>query len=610
MKKLYALALCLVWCALALQGAEIQFTLVVPDARSVVVTREDVDGSLLHTYSISDGANVLTAEENSQVVIRPTAGYVLINVQEASEGFPRNPYGGAVSLYIASYCRGAVYTVNCKEAADLRTSEFTLVTDNAANLSIYFTATGYEPALADGTNVVKFSAQYESQMSFRTKDGSPIYKVIQNGQTIGAGIAYLSVSPNDRIEILVDFPDVDVPVSFSFTKAGTEDFLTSVVAGGVTYAADQILSSGLTVRSGTEVIINADTEHFIAEEVVINGTFQSHVFFPMSVIISDATEIVFDVTRKEPFTKRIMVSGAGMFKFFSITDQANPFTLVDGLNELTLDADDTHMGLSVDPGCVLTRLTDGDNDLLPAFEEYGTSFYIDTESVLYISAEKINMEKTMVVYADDPASASYYFSFINSRRESYDIAPGYNVIHFNEDYVPFEAGWAGENVCYNAYLNDNKVPGLFGDLPPYEFPVVEDGDVIKLYLASNPEFIDLTVTVDDGVDVSLTRDIIVPLSAGTVRVLPGTVVGVSSRSGCVVRVGDSDGVEVGAGLREFTIDGAATLTVTGGSGVADIAADARPAGIIYSLQGIAVGTDTSSLPAGIYIREGRKFIVR
>ena len=61
----------------------------------------------------------------------------------------------------------------------------------------------------------------------------------------------------------------------------------------------------------------------------------------------------------------------------------------------------------------------------------------------------------------------------------------------------------------------------------------------------------------------------------------------------------------------FAFDGGETsgiITIDGGSSSASSASSSSSSSLIYNLQGVCVGNDINTLPAGLYVRGGKKMV--
>lgn len=169
-----------------------------------------------------------------------------------------------------------------------------------------------------------------------------------------------------------------------------------------------------------------------------------------------------------------------------------------------------------------------------------------------------------------------------------------------------------------AYKNNETFSGVYGGAS-YELSLT-DGDVIKIFLASNPEMLEAELTAGDGVDaskVAVTMDRIVTVTdwAGKHNTLPGTEISIKPADDydiCVAVDGenvtaDADGAFTVIVSKNTTI--AVSLPVETGINAVD--AEKLDNAGVYNMQGVRVGNaDMKQLPAGVYIINGKKVVKR
>lgn len=237
---------------------------------------------------------------------------------------------------------------------------------------------------------------------------------------------------------------------------------------------------------------------------------------------------------------------------------------------------------------------------------------------IVVKSGSIERNSKAVVYIDSKEAAAQYFSFQHSDRSSIDIATGYNEISFYDGDNPFGLSWYGAEYA-NVYKNNEAIKPMYEGSTTYELNLT-DGDVVKIFLASNPEMLEAELTAADNVDaskVAVTMDRISSVTewAGKHNVLPGTEISIKPAEGYEISVA-VDGENVNAGE-----DGAFTVVVSKnttvavslkGTGISSINAEKAAGNHIYNIQGVHVAdnADMKQLPAGIYIINGKKVVKR
>lgn len=197
------------------------------------------------------------------------------------------------------------------------------------------------------------------------------------------------------------------------------------------------------------------------------------------------------------------------------------------------------------------------------------------------------------------------------------LQTGYSLIPFYDGYTSFGLGWyTNNNVVGKVYLNGTEQEAMWGQ---YTFSPLNDGDVVKVFLSNEPEECHVSFTVDEGLDATVVRDII--SNVGNWRegftTFAGTQVNIAPVQGVGLAV-KVNGVEVpednDAGSHQFVVVEPRTevaISKAGTDGIATVGAENADAPV-YNLQGVKVGSskDLNRLPAGIYIVNGRKLIVK
>ena len=147
---------------------------------------------------------------------------------------------------------------------------------------------------------------------------------------------------------------------------------------------------------------------------------------------------------------------------------------------------------------------------------------------------------------------------------------------------------------------------------------VEDKNVIKAFIATEPVECNVTFNAPEGLEATVTYDRVKTLDklADGLACFKGTEVAIEGADDLTVKVGETELEKNNDGKFVFTVaDPATTVTLADkSSGVENVVmtteADANAA--VYTLMGVRVGTraDLNTLPAGIYVLNGQKVIVK
>lgn len=170
------------------------------------------------------------------------------------------------------------------------------------------------------------------------------------------------------------------------------------------------------------------------------------------------------------------------------------------------------------------------------------------------------------------------------------------------------------------YHNGNEVTPSGFSAKSYEMTLA-DGDVVKIFAGatSEPEKHAITFGGPALADVNVVADKITPVSDfdAPMSVMTGTHIDITPAQGKTVTVkADNEPVAAGIdGVYRIVADADKHITVDSTSGISEIDAAETETGNVYNIAGICVlrnadAAAISSLPAGIYIFNGRKIAIK
>ena len=138
--------------------------------------------------------------------------------------------------------------------------------------------------------------------------------------------------------------------------------------------------------------------------------------------------------------------------------------------------------------------------------------------------------------------------------------------------------------------------------------------MVKVFLKEVPVRCNVSFEAAAGCEAVVTRDLIVPVTdfAAGFECFAGTEVSVAA-DGETVKVNDEAVAPDAEGVCTFTVAADTKVSIGDSSGIGDIALDNESADdAVYNLQGVKVGSrgDINSLPAGLYISNGKKVVVK
>ncbi|MGM9871919.1 MAG: hypothetical protein ACI30X_00460 [Muribaculaceae bacterium] len=148
------------------------------------------------------------------------------------------------------------------------------------------------------------------------------------------------------------------------------------------------------------------------------------------------------------------------------------------------------------------------------------------------------------------------------------------------------------------------------------FPfTVKENDVVKVFLAGEPTECSVNFSGSGLASAGIIADKVVNVETSSAfACFNGTEMIITPNDGAAIEVGVNDAIiDANAeGKFVFVVNEPTTNVVVNlkGSGITSAINDAADNAEIYNLQGIRVSNDVNTLPAGVYIRGGKKILVR
>ena len=243
-------------------------------------------------------------------------------------------------------------------------------------------------------------------------------------------------------------------------------------------------------------------------------------------------------------------------------------------------------------------------------DNYGTESItirnLNENDQVVITTKEIVRDNTATIWVDDTNAAQYeYQVYRYSDHASVNLISGEEVtVNFNDEDNPYYFAFYVPTCCV-IYQNGFKIEPQYEGSTSY-YITLEDGDKIRVYLASEPEESMVTFEMNDfsgdNVTVIVDGKDYANWEAGF-TVLKGTKISVT---GAQVIVND---VTVdGVGTYTFTADEAEIKVVLSdlATGVENVKAESTVEDVVYDLMGRKVENPAQ----GIYVKNGKKFIVR
>ena len=191
------------------------------------------------------------------------------------------------------------------------------------------------------------------------------------------------------------------------------------------------------------------------------------------------------------------------------------------------------------------------------------------------------------------------------------IVNGYNILTPKSFDNKHRFAFYGNELTAYVYKNGEQQTGQYGSTSNYVFDVAEN-DVVKVFLAAEPTNCSVNFSGSGLASAGVIADKVVNVDTSSAfSCFSGTEM-IISGDNTEVFVNEAPVVADAEGKFVFVVNEATTNVVVNlkGSGIFSAINDAADNAEIYNLQGIRVSNDVNTLPAGVYIRGGKKILVR
>lgn len=643
MKKLYSLFILLFVTAigLPLRASECSVVLNVDNPDHLVAT---FDGTPL---DLIVGSNEIKFEgdgymKSYKLQVKTVSDDVVMNVVSETEGINpgRVERGVLWEKWFYEENDGNEFSVHTTDMSPLRTATCTINVLDAGG-GIAASRGGHAFALAEGMNEVRFDPNTETNFVFTLSSWVSCHTFTVNGEDVEKQTYEYEVTlaDGDDVVIAVYDPVNTVPVSITVNPEG----LGAIRSVDINHVRYDNWQEGFTVKVGERVSVTCDTEEYNVKSLILNGVAQEYRNYVS--IVAESDPIVIDIVAAPwgnlHFTVNTNIPEAvKMYYIESIinedgdpdTKESERYALVKGENLLEMPERNARLVIVPRYGYE-TTYTYGDGT--PVAIEDNTVQNVYDGMVLNLDSRELEYDSKFAVFAygeygkneitTPGATPTVDFDFAcYAHAWSEDWADieqgGYTIIptissHDIQWLIAFEGCHKG---ALEIYLNDQSLTArkeidTWGDwFETYFKPA--DGDVFRFYPTGTPARYDISFEIAlDAAATEVVADHVKPLSdfESPYRAFEGQQFVVRPAEGAVVRV-DGNVIEPDA-AGNVTVEALNDCTVAVGapSGIEDIVAGGSGASAdVYNLQGMRLGDSLDNLPAGIYIRGGKKIIVK
>ena len=631
MKKIYSFfAVALIALFSFSANATISITVNLDNADAVTVTTSGANyGDPEVEVPVETGDNVFTSEDDTAYIrynIIPKDGYAITSIVDENGTALSGFYGGTAYVYLYSYYSGKHWYVSTMNLEEARTASFTMTVDDPTLVTATLSGTKSRLDVQEGTVTYKFAPDVENVLTLFSQGDKNIYSITKNDEPITVDSYSVQIPLEDDCNIVVQtqWPDIPCSVSLQYDHEATPDLITGVAVNNENV---DLVDDSFSCQLGDEVAVYMNSNDYNVTGIKINGEEQNMSYFYGNLYFTvSQEENVVEITAA-PYGTITAIVNVTCKDAFSVYKQyqspENLVEIVEGENIIELSQKNNSISYSVNPGYELVSATKTEGDLDPIDISNSPYIYDITDGmVINLVGQAEVLDSHAVIWVDDMSAANYYFSFENAKRFNYatSMENGYTEFDFSENsYNPFGLGWAGDNIQKFVFLNGeaknpNYEGGSFWNL------TIADGDVVKAFVAAEPVNCTVSIDAEEGVATEVTVDRISPVTDWSegISCFNGTEVAIAASledpdKTVVVTLNDESLVAGEDGKYVFVVENvtnSVSITTTT-SGVKSMISD-KTVSPVFNLQGIRVANsdDLNNLPAGVYVVDGKKVVVK
>jgi|GEM_PF-2653677 len=549
----------------------------------------------------------------------------------------------SVKLFPTDSWKGRVYKLDMISLDDLRPNTFTVNVTGSSSVILARRADNSAIDLETGANTVRF-ADEEMPLRF-SYAGSviPLYSVKHNGTPVECkedNVYEVTVAQDDVVDVQGEWPEgnTSVVITYPETAAGV---VSGISYGSWPNAVDITgIESGVPVEipHGTRITVKFDTGTYKVDNVTVNGVETSFTSIVEAFVGMEPVEI--DV-QAHPYGKVHYTLNFNDYEHVTLREGKSwnsPVELTSNTYSGELDERESSIYITPAADYYIASVTDETGKTYD-LDSYGT---VQTHDgmVLDVVVSKIVYDGKFTVWVEDMEDVAdtydgskknvYYFK---SGNWDYIYLPesGYNVVEFSKGENPqFSLSITLKWNNAHGYQNETQLPYGWSGASKYfdaRNLAVADGDVIRLYTKGVlPELRDVTFELVGDAAAELAASIVTTDLFRTrenwtegLQLLDKTLVSLTlpeGIEGVKVKLDDEALTPDENGNYSFVVSAPHKVVLSSATGLTDLEGDnADNTVTVYNLQGIKLidkgeKADLKQLPAGIYIVNGEKKVIR
>lgn len=607
--------------------ADINITLKVDDATRLTAYYQYTDQSDWTSKQVDLDLTQFTGENGGTFSIPASYGYVYVNatdgntITSAVNETSGSQAGTGSTTYFYLY-GDATLSITSADLESTRTASCVVNVDDASKVSLSY-YTGSSISLVNGENTIKFNPNNETPFQIsHTNYGETLYEVSLNDttQTASYGRYQVAVADGDTLDIKANFPDEPTTITFSYGENEAEVLgCISVKVDGVT--VEDFDGKTLTAKLGQKITIVGDINLYnFNYSIYVDG---SSTYFSSSYEFTATKSeyaITINATKYSTYNVYAVVDNTDQISLYAGNSNSAVSIVAGDTTAIALTSNSNYINVMPATDCYISSILVNGNEYS---SNYGTSSVtvrnLAENDTIVITSGKIVRDKTASIWVDDITAAPYGYScYRYSDRASVTLISGEAVsFNFADNDNPYYMSFYSPTYCV-VFNNGIYVTPQYEGSTSY-YMTFADGDNAKVYLASSPEKYEVTFTqeVADAVTSVATDGQANENWATGFTVLTGTKVTVAvDNTIAVVTVDGEKAATDDNGNYVVDITKATNIVISKSSGVEGVSIEnIAKDNNVYNMQGIlviknATANDLTSLPAGLYIINGKKIVIK
>jgi len=522
---------------------------------------------------------------------------------------------------------GKTITVTSQTPEEFRTGTVNVNIDKASAVKIGVqkssSSVSYYPELTDGDNTIYYEPDVDKMLRIYSSVSAqvPLYSVtVVNGTTVPVllnNVYEIPLPCDGDVVVRSVFPEQACTVTLNMTE-GIEGFVKKITKDTPDGEEVDFSSGSFSVNAGTVLYIYGNSDDYLLSSYMVDGEEVPFSSPQRLIVVDKDITLSFDGFKYNQYDITINVDNPSYIvaRFGTKLDPGAEIPLDAGTNIVSVSENNPFILITVSDAhdYKITSLKCNDVSVEPDYSGTYTVEARNAADAIEISTAEIVRDLKAVVYLDE---ANGDFKLVDSFGYEVKLNTGYNHIYFCKEDTPFKLSPTGfYNTSAFVYSNDQVVSdnGGFGSGRVYSINA-SDGSVVKIFAVASEEPQWYTVNFDGSGfdDVDVIADEIRPVADRVgFETLVATKIEIVPKDGKVIESVTVDGEPLTAsdGKYEFTVSGNHSVMFSSTTAIHEIQAEDAVVKSVYNLQGIRVNKAADQLPAGIYIINGKKVLVK